>query len=168
MRTLLPVLALACTTRPPAAPTRSDPPAAATEQQAGARAPLTVHWILGSATDAEIDLVARIEFAAPLRELNLSVTVPAGLRLLEGPLSTSVSAPDDLSPVEIAYRFAVEEPGVGDLVVEVDRQTATAGVHAKDIYRRGAGTPKASQAPVDDRPNLEVGHRNFGPSTPIQ
>lgn len=106
------------TTRPPA-DNHAPPPA------------VTVRWMAKPSTGAELALIARIEFTRPLRGGDLSVTVPSGLRLVEGPTRLKVSAPADLSPVEVGYRFAVVGPVSADLVLAFN----AGNVHAEATYR---------------------------------
>jgi hypothetical protein len=114
----------------------------------------SVRWIPRSSAAGELALTARIEFARPLRGGDLSLTVPSGLRLIEGPVALKVTAPPDLSPVEVAFRFAVDGPVAADLVVSFD----AGGMHSEDAWRPAPGP----RAPADDGkiPPRERGARN--------
>jgi len=102
----------------------------------------TVRWIPKSSAVGELALTARIEFTRPLRNGDLLVTVPSGLRLVEGPVALKVTAPPDLAPIEIAYRFAVDGPVAADLVVSFD----AGGMHAAATWCPAPGP----RAPADD------------------
>jgi hypothetical protein len=114
----------------------------------------TVRWIPRSSAAGEIALTARIEFARALGSGDLSVTVPSGLRLIEGPVALKVAASPDLSPVEVAYRFALDGPVSADLVVSFD----AGGTHTEAAWRPAPGP----RAPADDGkiPPRERGARN--------
>ena len=114
----------------------------------------SVRWIPRSSAAGELALTARIEFARPLRSGDLSLTVPSGLRLIEGPVALKVTAPPDLSPVEVAFRFAVDGPVAADLVVSFD----AGGMHGEAAGRPAPGP----RAPADDGkiPPRERGARN--------
>jgi hypothetical protein len=132
-----------------AAPSR--PPAESEAPRRGT----TVRWMPTQSRAHELALVARIEFALPVRNADLSLTIPAGLRLIEGPVALKVSAPADLSPVEVAYRFAIEGPVAANLIVALD----AGGVHAEAAWPAGAPT---TATPVDNDkfPPLERAVRN--------
>lgn len=114
----------------------------------------SVRWIPRSSAVGELALTARIEFARQVRSGDLSVTVPAGLRLIEGPVAMKVTAPPDLSPVEVGYRFAVDGIVAADLVLSLD----AGGMHTEAAWRPAPGP----RAPADDDkiPPRERGARN--------
>jgi len=134
---VLPILSAAGLATPGGAE-QARPPA---ETELPSRA-ATVRWIPRSSAAGELALMARIEFARPLRGGDLSVTIPSGLRLIEGPVALKVTAPPDLSPVEVAYRFAVDGPVAADLVVSLD----AGGMHTEDAWHPAPGP----RAPADD------------------
>ena len=129
------------TTRPPAL---SEAP----------RGPVTVRWTVRSITDTELDLLARIEFAVPVQNLELTVTMPPGLRLLEGPVAAKVSAPNDLSPIEIPYRFAIAGRVIGEIVIGLDLGAGST-FHAEDAYRPAALPPAAPARSGPKVPDLQ-------------
>jgi hypothetical protein len=120
------------------------------------RPPLTVRWTVRSVTETQVDLLARIEFAVPVQGLDLAVTVPSGLRLLEGPVAAKVSAPQDLSPIEIPYRFAIAGSVIGEVVISLDLAAGSA-FHAEDAYRPAALRPAV---PARSEPKVPELQRN--------
>ena len=107
--------------------------------------PLKVHWETRSVTAAELDLVAWIEFAAPVAGLNLSLTVPSGLRVSLGPVAGKVSAPADLLPVAISYRFRIVAPVAGDVVIAL--RGSDGEIRTEAAYRPGMPFAEPLSAP---------------------
>lgn len=129
------------TTRPPAL---SEAP----------RAPVTVRWTVRSVTDTEVALLARIDFAVPVQGLDVTVTVPSGLRLLEGPVAAKMSAPEDLSPIEIPYRFAIAGRVIGEIIISLDLGAGST-FHAEDAYRPVALRPAVPTRAEPKGPDLQ-------------
>lgn len=166
---MLLVLAVGCA--PKSVPARSDAaPADAPAPVASSspRAPMTVDWIRQGESGGRLTLVARVNRNAPIRiPATVTVSVPAGVRVVSGRTSWVIEGSESTSPVEETLVFEVLQAGPQEILLAADAETANFGVHAKKAYKLGQAAQKAT-VPATTGPALEVGGHDFGPSVPAK
>lgn len=144
--------------------TTTPSPAANDTRSHGVLAPLAVSWISVQTSDTRAILRARVERRSQLAlPLSLSVTVPPGVRIVRGASSVVVANDAQHPTTEYEYEFAYDRTPDGDILLSVDGDTDSMGVHNRAWYRFGRAEP---QAPQTERsgPPLVIGGRNFGSS----
>lgn len=145
-------------------------PTAAKPDQAPApspRAPMIAEWVLQEAPAGRLSLIARIHRHSPFSvPINVTITVPEGLRLLSGRTSFSIPENAPMGVTDEPLVFEVVRTPAQDLILEADARGPDFGVHAKRAYTFGRPQKQLIVAPQEKGPELEVGERKFGPSVP--
>jgi hypothetical protein len=132
------------------------------------RAPMTVEWIYQGESGGRLTLVARVNRNAPIRiPATVTVSVPAGVRVVSGRTSWVIEGSESTSPVEETLVFEVVQAAPQEIVLAADAETVNFGVHAKKAYKLGQAPQKGS-VPATTGPALEVGGHVFGPSVPAK
>lgn len=138
-----------------------------TGSSASARAPMTAEWIFQSEGSGRLTLIARVNrFAAIRVPVTVSVSAPAGVRVISGRPSWIIPASETITPVEETYVFEVLQSGQQEIVLAADAEGVGFGVHAKKAYKLGGSTQKVEASTAPSGPTLEVGGRDFGPAVP--
>ncbi len=165
------ILAAGCHGPSSSSSSSSSPAAAPALPRAGA-APLVVEWVPGPRSATRLELTARLEFRAVFDQpVQVQVTVPAGVRLVEGAERFSLPAPPRPGTIDRPYVFALGGAARGEIVLEADVRGEGFGMHARRAYAldtavRAPGAPEAATSSKRG-PDLEVGGRNFGPPIPL-
>lgn len=166
---MLLVLAVGCA--PKAVPARSDvgpADAPAPVASSSPRAPMTVEWIYQGESGGRLTLVARVNRNVPIRvPTTVTVSVPAGVKVVSGRTSWVIESSESTSPVEETLVLEVVQAGPQEIVLAADAETVNFGVHAKKAYKVGQAAQKGS-VPASKGPTLEVGGHDFGPSVPAK
>lgn len=138
-----------------------------TDTSASARAPMTAEWVFQSEGSGRLSLIARVNrFAAVRAPTTVSVSVPAGVRVISGRTSWVIPASEATGPVEETYVFEVVQSGQQEVVLTADAEGVGFGIHAKKAYKLGGSTQKVNPVTSPSGPTLEVGGRDFGPAVP--
>lgn len=124
--------------------------------------PLEVSWVPGQVSDTRAVLRARVEQGGRLAiPLTLRVTVPPGVRMVRGSASVALPSATQQAVVEYEYEFMYSSVPPDDIVVAVDGDTESMGVHGRAAYRFGRPEPEGPR-PQPSGPPLVIGGRNFG------
>lgn len=143
---------------PPDQPT----PTGAPGSSHGASSPLSVAWVAGQVSDTRAVLRARVVLRSRVMiPLTLHVSVPPGVRMLRGADSLPLPATTQQEVLEYEYEFAYTSMPTDDIMLAVDGDTDSMGVHARAAYRFGRPAPEGPR-PQPSGPPLVIGGRNFG------
>ena len=91
-----------------------------------------------------------------LAPLDLTVSLPAGAKLVGGATSETITD-TRTAQVSRTLHVIIDAIPAADLVVTVDRQTTQWGVHATDQYRFGRPAPKGAQPAAEPLPGSPRG-----------
>lgn len=128
----------------------------------GTSAPLDVSWVSVQVSDTHAVLRAHVErHARNLPSLTLSVTPPSSVRIMRGtsPVVLADGAPQSVTEYE--YEFTFAQTPSGDILLSVDGDTESMGVHSRAWYRFGRPEP-TGPLPQPSGPPLVIGGRNYG------
>lgn len=166
---LLAVMALGCSHRetraaPESRATPSLATAAATE--GSPRSPLGAEWILKGATGNRTVLVARIVRHAPIPvPIQVTVTLPAGARLITGATQFTIPASDSASVHEQELTIETAGQPATDALLEADASGPGFGIHVKQAYGFGRSR-KPEPLPTPEGPSIKLGTHDIGPAIP--
>ena len=153
----------------PRVPTRSSPPRptgaqvlAAGEPSHAPTSPLEVSWVPQQVSDTRAVLRARIERSPRLTlPLALRVALPPGVQMVRGTASVSLPPGTQQTVSEYEYELVYTGMPATDVVLTVDGDSESMGVHARAAYRFGRPEPEGP-LPQPSGPPLMIGGRNFG------
>lgn len=130
------------------------------------RSPLQIAWVPVQFDARRAVLRARVEWASRLElPLMLRVTVPEGVRFVRGEASLSLPSAQRSPVTEYEYELAYERVPDTDVLLSVDGDGASMGVHARAAFRFGRPEPLGPM-PTPEGPPLVIGGRNFGSAIP--
>ncbi len=140
----------------PAAPSHIEAP------HDGVQSPLQVSWITVQFDDHRAVLRAHVERSPALTlPLTLSVTAPAGVRIERGAASFALPSAAQQAVADYDYELSYARTPDDDVLLSVDGDSESMGVHGRAAFRFGRAEPVGPQ-PVADGPGLVVGGRDFG------
>lgn len=145
-------------------------PVGAAVEPSSPRAPFVVEWVPQGEVGARVTLVARVNRHIPFRvPIAVTVTIPAGLRIVSGRTNWIIDPSDSVGPVEEVVVVEVVEAGPQEMILAADVEGTGFGVHAKRSYVIGSVPARsATRASTPAGPHLEVGGHDFGPSVPAK
>ncbi|MBK6533456.1 MAG: hypothetical protein IPF99_28855 [Deltaproteobacteria bacterium] len=159
------VVAPAAPVAPVAATVPSTQPAPAHD---GMRSPLDVSWVTVASDDHHAVLLAHVERAPRLDvPLQLTVTVPAGVTIARGAPSFALPPASQQATADYEYELTYPRVPSEDVLLAVDGDSETMGVHGRAWFRFGRPEPLGPR-PVANGPVLNIGGRNFGPAVSAQ
>ena len=162
-----------CARSQPPMPSAMTPPTSVTPRVTSAsREPLRVSWArIDDAASAEgtesariLTLVTRVEYRAGLAApQQVSLRLPSGLRLLQGAVRATLPPAAEGEIRELAFTFQYGRAPADDLVLVLDCQQQSQGVHAELAYRFGRPEPRGPMSAATG-PALVVGGVDYGRS----
>lgn len=128
--------------------------------------PLQISWVPVQFDARHAVLRARVEWHSRFElPLALRVIVPDGVRVARGTPTLTLPGVQQTPVSEYEYELTYERVPNADVLLTVDGDSASMGVHARSAFRFGRPEPLGPM-PVPEGPPLVIGGRNFGRAIP--
>ncbi len=164
------LLVSACADRvaTPSPVARTEPPAPVREapSHGSIRSPLQIAWVPVQFDARRAVLRARVEWSSRLElPLTLHVAVPDGVRVIRGEISRALPSVQQTPVSEYEYELTYDRLPDTYVLLTVDGDGESMGVHARAAFRFGRPEPLGPM-PTPEGPPLVIGGRNFGSAIP--